>query len=117
MNIFRSFLMLGGIAAVAFLQSPMTQSNVEARGGALIAAQVPAQGPVAACNIAGYVTVSCAGISPGCTGGSFKAVVVNIGGDDNEDFRETGTFTIRGACTGNPDCKTPKSEDITSVGC
>ncbi|MFK7767588.1 MAG: hypothetical protein AB8B55_10235 [Mariniblastus sp.] len=117
MKFLNSFLMLGGIAAVAFLQSPMTKTNVEARGGTLFDVQVPVQGPVTVCEVAGYFTLPCAGLVPGCTGGTVKGILVSTSGSTTEDFRELPTSTARGLCTGNSNCVTPKSSDITSAGC
>ena len=116
MKIIKSLLMLGSIAAVAFLQSPMTQTTIEARGGALIALQKIPQVPVAVCNIGGYASVSCAENITGCTAGTFKGVLINQGGT-SENFKDAGTDSVRGDCTGNASCKTPSTPDITSVGC
>ncbi|MFK7767589.1 MAG: hypothetical protein AB8B55_10240 [Mariniblastus sp.] len=118
MNYLKSVLLFSGIAAMAFLQSPMTQTSVEARGGSLSQqTQTPAPdpAPVPKCNMIGYGQISCAVTVPNCTGGTFKSAL--IGGTNGQDFKTTGTTSARGNCTGNDDCQTPQSSDLTSAGC
>ena len=115
MNFLKSFLMFGGIAAVAFLQSPMTQTNVEARGGLLSLQATQGPVPVPKCNMLGYGVISCAVTLPNCTAGTFKSAL--IGSTNNEDFKKAGSTSRRGNCTGNDDCQTPQSSDLTSQGC
>lgn len=67
------------------------------------------------CEFSGYTDVNCSPLMSDCTSGTAKGAVYVS--DDKGDYKSTGTYSVRGSCSGGAKCTTPLSSDITSTGC
>lgn len=113
MKTFNVCSVLVALVFAVLLQGPVYKSSMNAIGG---------QQPVSLCNVIGYDDIPCIGDNgigaiPGCTAGNYKLLNVNPAPDEHESFRELETKTLRGNCSGNANCATPESLDITSEDC
>ena len=67
------------------------------------------------CSYKGYWSMSCAGTVPGCVSGTYMGTL--NGTADMDNFKGTGTASVRGYCSGSASCITPLSLDLTSDSC